>query len=562
MSTPHPWLFCALAGIAYALSVSNLIEGFPWGALAWVALVPLHLALRGASAGQAFARGWLAGCVAFVGTMYWVVVAVHRYGHVPLAVSIAIMLLLAAYLGLYIGVYAWGVRYLESRRTPAVWLLAPCLWVTLEYARAHALTGLPWGLLGYSQFRWLPVIQIAGVTGVYGVSFLVVLVNAVVSTFLRRAMVQSAPRASAPSTPAAATPSTRAAFPSTRAAFRQSRIPLTAAAVLVLAVCLYGWGQLEIPAADRLAVGIAQANIDQARKWDAAHRSETLDRYERLTQAVAGDAGLILWPEAAAPFVFERASPDRARIVTIAKDARTPLVFGSPALRRHADGTVSPLNSAFVLTRDGAVSGRYDKHHLVPFGEYIPLKPALAFLDKLVAGIGDFQPGRNPAPLAVSLGRDGPQVRFGVAICYEVIFPDLVRRLAADGANFLVTITNDAWFGRTVAPHQHFAMVVFRAVENRLAFARAANTGVSGLIDPTGRILAATPLFTEQAVTGTIPLGAPSTPYTRFGDVFARICVILTALAVALARFRGRGGGLRRRDMKKDNATEGWIPDY
>ncbi len=521
----HPWFACLLAGIGYALSVSNLFEGLPWGMFAWVALLPLHLALNGVTAGQAFVRGWLSGCVAFVGTMYWVVIAVHRYGNVPLAISIAIMLLLAVYMGLYVGLYAWGFRWLESRWTPMAWLLAPCLWVSLEYGRTYLLSGIPWGLLGYSQFQWLPIIQIANMTGVYGVSFLIVLVNVALWLLLRWA----------------AAPSTH------RVTLRQPWVPLASTIAIVLTVWLYGWSQMTLPVTERLHVGVVQANVDQARKWDTPYRTETLARYDRLTQAVSPDAELILWPEAATPFVFEQESNNHARVVDIVKEARVPLVLGSPAFRRHADGTVSLLNSAYVLNRSGAVTGRYDKQHLVPFGEYIPLKSMLFFLDKLVVGIGDFQPGQDPTLLSIPYGQDGRQVRFGIAICYEVIFPDLVRRLAEGGANFLVTITNDAWFGNTVAPYQHFGMVVFRAVENRLSFARAANTGISGLIDPTGRILTATPVFTEQAITGAIPLGAPSTLYTQFGDVFARGCVIIIALAMGLARFFPRAADTIRR---------------
>ncbi len=508
----HPWLFCLLAGIGYALSVSNLFEGFPWGIFAWVALIPLHLALNGVTTGQAFVRGWLTGCVAFVGTMYWVVTAVHLYGNVPIVASIAIMLLLAVYLGLYVGLYAWGFRWLEQRWASMAWLLAPCLWVSLEYVRTYALSGVPWGLLGYSQFQWLPIIQIASITGVYGVSFLIVLVNVVVCALLRWVVTR----------------------PPHRAALLPPWGALASTAAIVLVVWLYGLSQLTPPVSTHLNVGIVQANIDQAHKWDRAYRAQTLETYGRLTHTIGPGADLILWPEGATPFVFEQESDDQSHVVDIVREARTPLVFGSPALRRRADGAVSLLNSAYVLNRSGAVTGRYDKQHLVPFGEYIPLKPALFFLNKLVVGIGDFQPGRqDPIPLSIPDG----QARFGVAICYEVIFPDLVRQLADRGADFLITITNDAWFGNTVAPYQHFGMVVFRAVENRLSFARAANTGISGLVDPTGRILTATPIFTERAVTGTIPLGAPATLYTRFGDVFAWACVILTVLAMTLTRF-------------------------
>ncbi|MYC27143.1 MAG: apolipoprotein N-acyltransferase [Nitrospira sp. SB0662_bin_26] len=511
MSKTRVWFYCLLAGTGYSLSVSNLIDGIPWGLFAWVALLPLHRVLIGVTPSRALRRGWLAGFLAFTGTMYWVVTAMHLYGKVPLSISIVLMLVLAGYLGLYVGLYAWGFVRLERQWPAATWIAAPCLWVSLEYVRTHAFSGLPWGLLGYSQFQWLPLIQIANVTAVYGVSFLIVLVN--VSLFLLfRRLFTDTPR-------------------------KIPWIPLASTAAALLGAWLYGLGQLHLPPSDSLTVGIVQANIDQAHKWDQAYREETLDRYRRLTETVSPGSDLILWPEAATPFMFEQEPDYRSLVTGMTKNAEVPLVFGSPALRRQSDGTPYLLNSAYLLDPSGEISGRYDKQHLVPFGEYIPLQRILFFLDKLVVGIGDFQPGPGPTLLDFERGPDGRQTRFGVAICFEVIFPDLVRRLAREGANFLVTITNDAWFGKTVAPHQHFGMVVFRAVENRMAFARAANTGVSGLIDPTGRILTATPIFAEHAVIGSISLSAPSTVYTRFGDVFAWACVIMALFLLSFARF-------------------------
>ena len=513
MSKTRVWFYCLLAGTAYSLSVCNLVEGIPWGVFAWVALLPLHRVLIGATTGQAFLRGWLAGFLAFTGTMYWVVIAMHLYGKVPLPISVGLMLVLAGYLGLYVGLYAWGFVRLEQRWAAAAWIAAPCLWVSLEYVRTHAFSGLPWGLLGYSQFQWLPLIQIANITGVYGVSFLIVLVNVSLFFLFRWFWAEKSQHPLRP------------------------WIPLASAVAAILGVWLYGLNQLHLPPSERLTIGVVQANIDQAHKWDSAYRMETLERYRRLTEAVSPKSDLILWPEAATPFMFEQEPGYRSLVTEMTKDARVPLVFGSPALTRASDGTPYLLNSAYILNPAGEITGRYDKQHLVPFGEYIPLERILFFLDKLVVGIGDFQPGPGPTLLSFTRGSDQRQTRFGVAICYEVIFPDLVRQLANEGADFLVTITNDAWFGKTVAPHQHFGMVVFRAVENRMAFARAANTGVSGLIDPTGRILMATPIFTEHAIIGSIPLSAPSTLYTRFGDVFAWACVIMALVLLSFARF-------------------------
>ena len=513
MSNTRVWFYCLLAGAAYSLSVCNLVDGVPWGLFAWVALLPLHRVLIGVTPGQAFLRGWLTGFLAFAGTMYWVVTAMHLYGKVPLPISIALMLVLAAYLGLYVGLYAWGFIRLEQRWAATAWIAAPCLWVSLEYVRTHAFSGLPWGLLGYSQFQWLPLIQIANITGVYGVSFLIVLVNVSLFLLFCWGLTEHPQRLPRP------------------------WIPLASAVAAILCVWLYGLSQLHLPPSDRLTVGVVQANIDQAHKWDTTYRKETLERYRRLTETVRPKSDLILWPEAATPFLFEQEPDYRSLVTGMTKKAGVPLVFGSPALGRERDGTPYLLNSAYLLNSTGDIAGRYDKQHLVPFGEYIPLKRILFFLDKLVVGIGDFQPGPGPTLLSFAHGPDQRQTQFGVAICFEVIFPDLVRRLTREGADFLVTITNDAWFGDTVAPHQHFGMVVFRAVENRMAFARAANTGVSGLIDPTGRILTATPVYTEDSFIGSIPLSTPSTFYTQFGDVFAWVCVIMALFLLSFARF-------------------------
>ena len=262
---------------------------------------------------------------------------------------------------------------------------------------------------------------------------------------------------------------------------------------------------------------------------------ETLSRYATLTQQAAQATDLLVWPEAATPFLFEKEPAYQEVVLDIIKRADTPLLFGSPALRYHEDGRPYLLNSAYLLTPSGTIAGRYDKRHLVPFGEYIPLRSILFFLDKLVVGIGDFESGTGPRTISLVRQGDAPPLSFGVAICFEVIFPDLVRKLAKDGADFLVTITNDAWFGDSIAPYQHFGMVVLRAVENRLAFARAANTGISGFVGPDGRILTATPIFTKQAVTGSIPLRTTTTFYSEYGDMFAWACVIITTLLLSIS---------------------------
>ncbi|MEC4687070.1 MAG: apolipoprotein N-acyltransferase [Nitrospirota bacterium] len=537
-------ILACFTGLLYPLCFPD----FDFGVIAWVVLLPLHLALDQVPPRRAFWIGWLAGFVAFVGTMFWVVTAMHLYGKLPLALSYLFMALLAAYLGLYVAVYALALTWLRNTLPSLAFIGAPFLWVTLELGRTYLLSGLPWDLIGYSQYRWLPAIQIADHTGVYGVSFVVVLVNAALAEVTLRGLsrfrgqlgrqVSSAP------------------FP---------WLTPAGAALGLAYTLLYGMTTLnsgsEGDPSRTLRIGLVQANIDQAHKWDAAFLRETLDRYERLTTRAAEGVDLIIWPEAATPFLFEQETPYRAEVLELVRAHRLPLLLGSPALRYFPDGRPYLLNSAYLLSPDGEVLGRYDKRHLVPFGEYIPLRPVLFFLDKLVEGIGDFKAGNSPTVLAFP-DRSGSQpndrqTRFGLAICYEVIFPHLVRESVNGGAEFMVTITNDAWFGNSVAPYQHFGMVVLRAVENRIAFARSANTGISGFIDPYGRILSATPIFEELFVTGRIPIGRKLTIYTEYGDVFAYTCVIITALLLLTARSwlrreargKGRTGG-------RDNRSE------
>ncbi|MSQ77184.1 MAG: apolipoprotein N-acyltransferase [Nitrospiraceae bacterium] len=513
-----------LAGLT-GLLLPLCFPDYNFGWLAWIALVPLHLALDGPSGTMTPRRalwlGWLAGFLAFTGIMSWVVTAMHQYGKMPLIASYPVMWLLAAYLGLYVGLYVAAFAWLMKRLPAAVVLGAPCLWVSLELIRAHFLSGFPWMLLGYSQYQWLPIIQIADITSVYGVSFLIVLTNVALASLIlwawRRFRLQQA-----------------TAFPWPAPA---------ATAIVLIASLVYGQATLShAPGSDdqpSVAIGLIQPNIDQAHKWDQAYRRDTLDRYATLTAKAAKDADLVLWPEAATPFFFEEEPLYRVEVAVLAHRHGVPLLFGSPALRRYPNGRPYLLNSAYLLSPDGQIVGRYDKRHLVPFGEYIPLHSSvLFFLEKLVEGIGDFEAGTKATVFTPAARPGRLQPNIGVVICYEVIFPNLVREFVAQGATVMATITNDAWFGDSSAPYQHFAMVVFRAVENRIAFARSANTGISGLIDPSGRIVQATPIFTEQAVTGHLPLRQTMTFYTRYGDVFAYACAIITAVFGIVADWR------------------------
>ncbi len=503
-------LAVGLTGLLHPLCFPD----FDLGWLAWGLLVPLHWALTELTPAKAFRYGWLAGAIAFVGTIPWVITAMNQYGQVPYVVSVLLMLLLATYLGLFWGVYSWG--YVTVQHQFPGWLLlgAPSLWVSLEYLRTYALSGFPWTLLGYSQYQWLPIIQVSDMAGVYGVSFIVDMGNVILLSMLRWMWQMWCRKEGGV-----------VSFP-----WR----PASTFLVILIASLAYGHWQIIQQAmldqsARSLSIGLVQPNITQDKKWDTAYTDETMKRYASLSRQAGQNLDLLIWPEAATPFFFEKELDYQQIILTILRDTQSPLLFGSPTLRFEPDGSPYLLNSAYMLSPEKLLTGRYDKRHLVPFGEYVPLKSLLFFLEKLVVGIGDFKPGHGPMTLHLPDLPSESHATFGVPICFEIIFPNLVRQMVKEDANFLVTLTNDAWFGDSAAPYQHFAMVVFRAVENHRAFARAANTGISGFIGPDGRILAKTPIFSQQTVTGTIPLRTlTSTFYTQYGDVFSWGCVILT----------------------------------
>jgi apolipoprotein N-acyltransferase len=502
----HLLLLPVLSGTLLVLSFPTYDLDF----LAWIALVPLLLAIREKPWKTAFGQGWLAGLVFFVGTLSWVINAMHQYGKIPFPVSFLIMLLLAGYCALFVGLFAAILAALKDAHGLLRPWTAAALWVTLEWLRGHLFSGFPWALLGYSQYHALSVIQIADVTGVYGVSFLIVLVNALVA---RLAEVLGS----------------RVGLGAKLVPVPWVSVPL--AAVLVAIVVDYGYWRLDPrhnPANEHsLHIGLVQPNIDQAQKWDVAFRRQTIDRYKKLTSQVVQEVDLVVWPEAATPFFFDVETDYREELLRFVRERGVPLLFGSPAVDSRTDGGQHLLNSAYLVSGSGMVLDRYDKVRLVPFGEYVPLKPVLFFLNKLVVGLGDFVPGSGPLVMS------GPSGHLGLVICFEVIFPDLVRQFVDRGADYMVTITNDAWFGRTSAPYQHFAMVVFRAIENRVPFARAANTGISGFIDAEGHILRTTELFVEAALSGEVRIGGPRTIYTAYGDLFTLGCAILTLFVAA-----------------------------
>jgi apolipoprotein N-acyltransferase len=488
-----------------------LVAGFPkidQGWLAWVALVPLLIAIRQATMRAGFMLGLITGLVQYVGLMYWTTYTMHTYGKLPLSVSMAILLLFAAVLAVYTALFAMFVCRL-CRKPWQLIVLSPALWVILEWLRSWLFTGFPWELLGYSQYKHLWVIQIADLFGVLGISALIVFFNAVLTlAFLKWVDKPWQIR------------------PVARTTLMRAGIAL--AGVLLITVG-YGIYRLHTTAAmlakaDQVKVAVVQGNIDEAVKWDASFQVLTTVKYRTLSlEAAKKGAGLIIWPETAAPFYMFHDKLLTDMVLQGVKAADAYFIIGSPAAQVD-NGKIHYFNRAYLIAPDGKVAGQYDKVHLVPYGEYVPLKRWFPFLGKLVAQVGDFEAGRRGNTL-VWKGKP-----LGVLICYEVIFPDLARAMVQNGAQLLVNITNDAWFGRTSAAYQHFSMAVLRSVENRRFLVRAANTGISGVIDPTGRILAASALYMDATLTSPIELLNGRTLYSRWGDwPLVMVCLALSA---------------------------------
>lgn len=475
--------------------------------LAWIAIVPFLFSLYDKKPKQAFTAGFLLGIIYFFGTLYWIYHSINHYGHISFITSIIIVLLLCMYLSLYTGIFALLFSMaIKSTRLPALFI-APVLWVTIEFLRSYLFTGFPWSSMGYTQYKFLPVIQFADITGIYGVSFLVLAVNgAFADIALMKRRIRDMPL-----------------FP-----WFHTVIGLSLLLVCIISSLLYGYWRLgqERPG-KQLRVGIIQGNIEQDKKWEPAYQSWVIDIYKDLsTQAASSSPSLIVWPETAVPFYFNTDREHTKQLFDLQNQLNVSLLFGAVVVKEKKEGRNLLANSAVLLTKDGRVSYLYDKIHLVPFGEYVPLRKFLFFMDKLVAGVGDYVKGNHYLRAETSYGG------FATLICYEIIFPGLVRKFYVKGGDFIVNITNDAWFGKTTGPYQHFSMAVFRAIENRKPVIRAANTGISGFIDSNGRIHSKTSLFQTAVLIQDFKTDSTRSFYTKYGDLFSFLCIVCSILMI------------------------------
>jgi apolipoprotein N-acyltransferase len=497
----------ALAALAGALLAVSF-PGFGHPAVAWVATAPYFLAIARArhAPPRAFWPGLLTGFVYFTGTLYWTVDTMVTYGGLARAAAVPVAALLVAYLALYPALAAVVIAQGIRRWGPGALAAAPCVWVASEIGRGQLFGGFPWLLLGYSQATATPVAQVASLGGVYALSWLVTAAGASLA-YVAIAGVRRA-------------------------------APVVVMALLGAGV-LAGWGHARVARGDLLRageavrVGLVQGNVAQDQKWDPAHGSEILHRYIQLTHDVAArGATFVIWPESATPFFFGEEPAGTAAIRELVRTTQTTLLLGSDQVEPGSPPRY--YNAAFLVGPDGATAGVYRKVNLVPFGEYVPLRRVFFFAAPLVQAVGDFDAGTEVTMLPVG------SRRASTAICYEVVFPHLARQAVRSGSQMLTTITNDAWFGRSTAPHQHFAQASLRAVEQGRFLVRAANTGISGIVDPYGRVTLRTDLFEEAAVAGDARFLDVRTVYATIGDSFAWACVAVTAWLVVAGTGRPR----------------------
>jgi apolipoprotein N-acyltransferase len=510
-------LAAILSGLLLVLAFPRYDQSY----LLFVALVPLFWALRGQSRKRGFWLGVVHGLTFYLGLLAWIFYVTYVYGKLPLPLALGALLLLAFYLALYRGLWAWGVVWAEKQGVNLLWF-APTLWVVMEFVQGYPISSFPWELLGHGLYSQASLVQAADIIGTHGLSFLIVLINLSLVVILAPAVKG-----------------------------RQAGRIGTLAMVIILLAVWFSYGHYRqgvmaatMAASPKVRTAVIQGNIQQGEKWDPKIVKATLEIYAKLTKKTLDAAKwtdkdsnppLVIWPETAAPFFFNhhpgQDTPLDLMVKDTARENKCYLLFGAPASEERPQGELL-YNRAFLLNPQGDVAGYYDKSHLVPWGEYVPLQRVFFFIQKMVPQIGDFVEGPVGATLTL------PQGKFGVLICYESIFGYLSRAQVENGAHLLVNITNDAWFGNTSAPYQHMSMAVLRAVENRVSLARAANTGISTFINGAGTILWTSPLDQEAGYAMELPWLPGGSFYTSYGYLFPWLCVALAALTFIFTRRR------------------------
>lgn len=503
------WLPVAVSGLLIGFSFPTFLFGHKLpnlGFLAWFGLAPLLWLLKNVCWKRAFLYGWLTSMIYFFFSFHWLYIALHVYGYLNPVVSVLIPLLLASVLALYVGAACALAKGLEKNCGAPFLFLFPAAFTLFEWARNYTpFNGFPWGNLTMSQASYTWLIQISDITGVYGVIFLVALINVWLTE----------------------------SFWHLRQKEISKYIPKT-----ILMVCLVGfvlgYGALrcqkvtkETKEAPRMKIGLIQPNIPQDEKWDPASMEKQVDFFAQAVESLEKHVDLIVWPEAGFTKVLNNADTFLPPAqIGISQEGQAITLLGATTESFTANRR-QYYNSAVLVHSSGIILGRYHKTHLVPFGEYIPLEKLFPFL-KPLAVIGDFAPGLETEPLALADWNVAP------LICYEDIFPELSRSMVRQNAHLLINMTNDAWYGYSSAPFQHVAMAQFRSAETKRAMVRATNTGVSAIIDPAGRLLLSTPIFERGVISYQVPLLTGQTLYVKFGDWFVAACFLFLTMQTIL----------------------------
>jgi len=459
---------------------------FDFWFLVWTGLIPLFFVLDGKTHKQAFWMSYVCGVFFFTGTVYWI-------AHVTVFGAILLIL----YLALYFGFFGLGYSFFSQYKSSIKLFLLPSLWVVLEFIRARALSGFGWASLGQSQYKNLWMIQIADITGMLGVSFLIVMVNVFLKEFFTKI---------------------------TRREYVLCTFLVCGILSIVLGYGIFRISMLNKASSPSMMVGIVQANIPQHMKWKETAWPEIINKHMVLTQEAAKEKpDLIIWPETAFPGFLLEDKKYFQQFQKLAKDMHVPILFGSVTKERG-----SYYNSAALLSSKGVLVQRYDKTHLVPFGEYIPFRAQIPFLTDIIP-IADFSSGTERTIFSSLFSHDDRKT-FSTLICFEDTIGQLARQFVKEGAGLLINITNDAWFKDTAAPFMHLQSAVFRTVENRRSLVRSANTGISGFIDATGNInntihnKKGKKTFISGYEIQKVSFGQSKTFYTKYGDVFAFMC--------------------------------------
>ena len=490
------------SGILTALAFPKFNLSF----LIWISLIPLLWVMANKTPKQAFVLGLIAGFGFYALLLYWIPDVPAHYGNLSWSFSLLIYVVFMLYLALFWGFFSLVMARIRRTLPLAGYIIAPFIWVAFEFILTHLLTGFPWGLLGYAQYQNLMFIQTASVTGIYGLSFLIVLFQSLFVLSMKH----------------------------------RKRKYFFSGLVIVLLVHLGGYICLQTPPSQTGAfkASVIQGNVSSDIQWNSMSYEGIVQLFEQhmdLTkQASSEGSELIIWPEFSVPLCFSCSYgiylDFQNRIIQFVKDSGKTLLLGTNETKAGPEKD-EYFNTALCLGPNLQTS-EYYKMHLVPFGEYTPYPKIFSFINTVTHAIGDVTPGKEYTL------HDLNGIRFGSPICFEIVFPDLVRHFVKNGAQFLTTITNDGWYGKSSAPRQHFAIATLRAVENRRFLLRSATTGISGVIDPYGRILQRSQLGTQTYLSGQITPRSDLTIYARLGDAFAYIGLTLSLLFLILAIIR------------------------